>query len=164
MVRFDYPGRQLEISRKALLLDTNVLIDAFGSGDSDAAVAAKLLIDESDFQLLVPSMVLVEAWGMLARDGWERAWEMIAWVVNPGSNVLVLERRGDLRAELPVQRVLHLDHVDAAIAVLATEVTRSCQFSPPLSVATRDFRHFTRVVAAEGVELQLFDYTQLDWG
>jgi predicted nucleic acid-binding protein len=163
MAKFSYPARQLEISRKALLLDTNVLIDAFGPEDSDAAVAARLLIHESDFQLLVPSMVLVEAWGILVRDGWERAWGMIVWVASPGSNVLVLERRGDLRAELPVQSGLHLDHVDAAIAVLATEVTRSCQFSPPLSVATRDFRDFTRVVADEGIELQLLDYTQLGW-
>jgi predicted nucleic acid-binding protein len=163
MVEFPYPAKTLTLSRRLIMLDTNVLIDAFGADQTDAGIAAKMLLEESDYQLLLPAVVIVEAWGLLARDSWSRAWKMVAWAADPGTQVIILERRGEVRAELPLQGSLTLDHVDAAIAILATEVTRECRLTPPLEVATRDFRDFSRVAAADDIELRLLDYTQVDW-
>jgi len=155
------PHQSVDIARNAILLDTNVLVDAFWHGTCDHKPAARYLLEEADFQLLVPAAVVVEAWGVLERKcGWESGWEMIRWVAEEGYRVAVLCRRDGIDAELSIQHRLSLDHVDAHLAILATILTRACNLEPPIPVATRDFRDFTKVMASEDVRLTLHDYTQ----
>jgi predicted nucleic acid-binding protein len=58
----------LDIPFNAMLLDTNVLVAAFfDEKDSDESLAANYILSEHSSLLLVPSMVVVEAWGSLQR-------------------------------------------------------------------------------------------------
>jgi len=56
----------LDIARNAILLDTNVLVEAFSEQDNSARQEyAEYFFDQLERPLLVPTVVLVEAWGVL---------------------------------------------------------------------------------------------------
>jgi hypothetical protein len=118
-----------------------------------------------DFQLLVPSVVVVEAWGMLVgsrkvRQGGEA---LLAWLNTPGT-ALVLPRHEEPLfgvAEL-TSRVSRLDCVDAMIAELADDITRQCTLNPPLHVGTFDTTDYLRIKAFRDLQLTIYDAASLE--
>jgi hypothetical protein len=154
-----------EVHRDAILLDTNVLIDAFGETMGDDHLAASLLLFESGRQLLVPIAIVIEAWGFLvgANKNWDAGIEMLTWLLTPGTKVIILPQSNQIESEFGLMKALRVDLVDAMIARLATAISRECRLTPRLPVATKDLSDFVRVFKADDIEITLLDYRSLDF-
>src|SRR5689334_18688882 len=100
----DYRVEHLhDVRRNAMLLDTGVLVQAFG-GSSDAE-EVRYYLEEMDIQWLVPVCSIVEAWGQIVgskKDRLPLGVLMIRWLMTPGKAV-ILAQRGE-----PIDDVLDL--------------------------------------------------------
>src|SRR4051794_20270653 len=85
-------GHGIEINRAVTMIDANVLIAAFSPGEGRRHSDAIGFIENPGYwdiaQWLVPTVVVVEAWGMLTKQGDQRAGlEMLRWLEDPGNPV-----------------------------------------------------------------------------
>ena len=150
----------VDIARDALLLDTNVLVAAFNPSEDDGNKDnAKYILDEHEQQLLVPTVVVVEAWGFLVgrSRNWSAGFEMFTWLNSPGRATIVPANQNELDKTQRLMSALSLDCVDAMLAELATNITQSCGLTPPLTIATFDTRDFLKMTKNYGLELAIFD-------
>lgn len=150
----------LNVARNAMLLDSNVLFAAFyPQEDSGRRDYARFILEEYDRPLLVPSVVVVESWGMLvgSRGSFPAGLELLAWLNSPGRAIIVPPPRAAVQGTEQLIRALHVDCVDAMLAELATHITDRCDLRPALPIATFDTRDFTRLAQAPGLRLSVFD-------
>jgi predicted nucleic acid-binding protein len=154
---YSIAGFTLDISREAILLDTNVLVTAFQSGQSDHE-EMRFFLDETDRQLLVATSVVVESWGMLSGSFGNRAaaTEMIAWVNTPGRALLIPDRDEDLIGVAELIESLRIDCVDSIVLGLAKDITTRCGLNPSLAVASAD-RDFRAALYSGQFSLRLYD-------
>jgi hypothetical protein len=162
------PQQRFEINREATMLDSGVLIAAFSVSARDSIVAdnAKFFLDNpqelgASDQWLVPSAVLVEAWGFIrGRDRDQPgALNMLAWVVSEADVLRCSASPSEIESLANEYRV---DVVDAYVFWLAGAVNEQCGLAPPLRVATLDTADFTRLWAAGNVGLRIFDIEHLE--
>jgi predicted nucleic acid-binding protein len=147
-----------------MLLDTNVLAARFHGGDAHHEDTT-VFLDEWDFQWLVPSFVVVEAWGLVVgswknRDG-GRA--LLSWLNTPGKAV-ILPRHDEplLGVEELIGRIHRLDCVDAMLAELADDITTKCALTPNLRIATFDAVDYYSIKAQRNLKLTVYDVRSLE--
>jgi predicted nucleic acid-binding protein len=153
---------QVEVARTAVVLDTNVLVGAFCPDDQHHEYCR--LIFDMDDQFLVPIPVLVEAWGMLVGKlrRWDYGTNLLNWIVNPGSNVVVLHDPKEVQEIDSLIREVHVDCVDALLAYLAHSLSEKCRLKPPIRVATLDTSDLLKCRIARTLRLILVDLRTLD--
>jgi len=157
----------LDIARNAILLDTNVLVEAFSAQDNfERQEYADLFLGQIKGPLLVPSVVLVEAWGLLvgSRKMRPAGLDLLTWVERPGRAIIVPPHRADVQRTQQIARSWSVDCVDAMLVELATDITDRCGLSPSLPIATYDTRDFTRMSLIKGeLRFRVFDMNSPDF-
>lgn len=141
----------IDINRKAVLVDTNILVYSFYEKQHEAHDYASYLLDEDPRvpQILIPAVVIVESWGLIVGKGrdWAAGLELLSWLNTPGRKSTILPQKNSLENEhsLIEARSWHkLDYVDAVICNLANEISITCDLNPPLFVASED-QDFKRI-------------------
>jgi predicted nucleic acid-binding protein len=167
-------GLKIELSRAAVMLDTNVLVAAFSPAEGSRHGDAIGLLENPEMyhvkQWLVPSVVVVEAWGMLRRDkGSDAALQMLRWLNDPGNPVVFCRYAVDQFQQDGKQTVASIvdsekvDIVDAILMAVGEEVSAQCDLTPPLAIATFDYRDFPRLRRSLGARVRIFDMRILDY-
>jgi predicted nucleic acid-binding protein len=155
----------LDIARNALLLDTNVLIAAFLSGeDASRQEYARYVLDDFERPLLVPSAVIIEAWGFIVggRGDASAGYDLLTWLNSPGRATIVPTHRSDVQETQRLIGALAVDCVDAMLAELATNISERLELKPALPIATFDTRDFGRMTRKLGLRLSIFDMRSFD--
>lgn len=156
----------LDIARNAMLIDTNVLIAAFCPDEDPGRqeLAQYMLHQQDERPLLVPSAVVVEAWGLLvgSRRHHSAGLELLLWLNSPNRATIVPPHPLDVQVTHALVAGLHIDCVDAMLAELATHITVCCELQPALRIATFDTRDFTRMLAAQELRFTVFDMRSWD--
>lgn len=166
-------GATLDVSNGAMLIDTNVLVAAFspreGNRHSDALGLIENPASFSVPQWLVPLSVVVEAWGMLTRNGNKAGgYDMLAWLNDPGNPVIFCRYAIETpQRDPPISLVAvvekhHVDVVDALLIAVAEEISVQCDMRPGIRVATFDTRDFPRLRRVLGTRIRIFDMNSLD--
>jgi predicted nucleic acid-binding protein len=147
-----------EISRGAVILDTNVLVNGFKPGERYHEPARRFL-DEFDNDLVVPVAVLVETWGLLVgRDKDRRtAMSVLEWVNTPGKAMLLPQQVDEAVALQDLVSEVQVDIVDALVYQLATDLSRQFVGGSSIRVATYDTSDFWKCIKALGVRIEILD-------
>lgn len=145
-----------QISRQAVLLDTNVLYAAFCSND-ERHEAATLFLEIFTDPMVVPVPVLVEYWGLVVgRDKRpDLGLALLDWVQNPGNASLLPgdpELVGRCRSFC---RRLSIDLVDAFLVSIADRLSVLHQIKPAIRIATFDNRDFYKCLGWQRHRLQM---------
>lgn len=150
--------QRIEITRQALILDTNVLVQAFDP-DEEHHEDARYFLDEYPYQWLVSVAVVVETWGFLVgkNKNWQAGYRFMAWLNTPGKALVIIPQSGDLTSERSLIEALHLDCVDAIIGSLANDISISCDLASSIPVATYDTRDFYRLRVQGNLRLNIYD-------
>lgn len=122
------------------------------------------MLDESDFQLLIPVAVLVEAWGLLVGRSkrWDRGVNLLDWIADPGHDAQLLYHGESITALHGLVAEVRVDCVDAILAYLAHELSNRCDLRPPIRIATFDTGDFVRCRAARQLDLTILDMKSFD--
>ncbi len=162
MPTFELARQRLDISRDAILLDTNVLVGAFLPGDQNHDVC-QLIFDMPE-QLLVPLSVVVESWGLLvgSRKRLDCGLQLLAWLANPGTDAYVIHHADEIDSVRVLVGEVNVDCVDALLAYMANTVTEQCELSPPLRIATFDTADFIKCMRTGRFKLKLLDMNTLE--
>lgn len=155
----------LEVVSNALLIDTNVLVAAFSpKEDSGRREYAQFILNDAGLPLLVPSVVVVEAWGLIV--GSHRAWpagiDLLRWLSNPGAVTIVPPHRAELHRTRQLIDGLCIDCVDAMIAELAVDIAMNCNLSDSPRIATFDASDYQKISQKHGLRLHILDMRSLD--
>ena len=137
------PGKEYDVRRDSMLLDSNVLIAAFSPTEIVRHETARLLLEE-DCPFLVPVPVVVEAWGLLARGkaASQPAGELVDWLASSGAATIISEDMEPFYDLIEVMKRRRIDLVDSAVLRLALKITKECKLTPPIKIATFDTRDF----------------------
>lgn len=161
MRTFTVPHASLQINRGGCLIDSNLLIAAFGGpSEEDEYPAAWIKLNEFLVHIYVLDAVIVESWGVLVgRDGNRQGGlEMLQWLSSSGNAVVVPSRETNYAAAtLLVRTVDQLDLVDALLLVAASRITRTLEIGDPFKIATYDTGDFLAAYDIEKVEYSLID-------
>jgi predicted nucleic acid-binding protein len=147
-----------EISRGAVVLDTNVLVHGF-KPDEKYHESARLFLDEFDNDFVVPVAVLIETWGMLVGKNKDHraGMNVLRWVNTPGRAVLLPQQVDRANAIESLISQVHVDVVDALVYQLATDISKQMSGGPSIRVATYDTADFWKCVNAHGVKIDILD-------
>lgn len=154
----------IDLSRGALLLDTNVLVAAFWTDDPKHQNASEFVFEFWEGELLIPFPVVVETWGMLvgSRKRWDAGFNLLTWLNSPGKAVVLPQHiNHSIQVHDIVQR-MRVDCVDALLMYLADEVTQQCTFKPPIKIATYDMSDFVRCSSARNLRISLLNPDTLE--
>jgi predicted nucleic acid-binding protein len=162
MPLFTVPEIVLDLHRRAVMLDTNVVYGAFSLRDQRHHDCLAYL--ELEEQYLLPVPVIIETWGMLVgRDrNWDAGFEFLDWLRNPSSGAIIVNHVNDFGRIHDLARSARVDCVDATILFLADEITRRCGYVPGLRVATFDTADFLRSLSVLGFKITLVDLNSLE--
>lgn len=155
----------LSVPRDAMLVDTGVLVAAFDPReDAGRQEYARFVLDDYGRPLLVPSVVVVEAWGMLvgSRGARSAGLELLTWLNRPGRATIVPPYRAEVLATQDLIERLLIDIVDALLVELATSITERCALRPALPIATFDTRDFLGMLGKHGLRLSIYDMHTLE--
>lgn len=152
------PGWEGDVRRNSVLLDTNVLVAGFMEDDAYHE-QARLFLDEAEDDLLVPVVVLVEAWGLIVgkRKRPDVGHQMIQWVNTPGRATVLpqpIDEFVDLQTLLESTRV---DCVDGIVFKLALTLAAQLKTVPSVRVATYDASDFYRCMHRSGVTIDILN-------
>lgn len=150
-------GSSFDVSRRGVLVDTNVVVAAFSPGERFHE-RARFLLMEANERLYLPASVLAESWGMLAGSKGRRdhAVEMLAWLLED-MNVLLVPDEALVDAVTETVNRCHVDVVDSLVSLLAARISRSCSLRPPLRVATMDTGDYWRCRDAHDGDFDVWD-------
>jgi|GEM_PF-3253828 len=156
---------QLDVSREAALIDTNVLFAAFCPHDQRNESAREFLFDVWEDELLLPTPVLIETWGMLVgkNKDWENGIRLLNWITNPGTAVTLLPQHTEHSKRIrDIIAKMRIDCVDATLIYLADEFTAQCAFAPPIRIVTYDTSDFLRCIPIYKLRARIFDPDTLE--
>ena len=129
-----------EISRQFALLDTNVLVHRFAERESHHSDMVDMF-SMSSYQWIISFAVVQEAWSMiLSRGGKQAAAEYYTWLLNPGSNLVLVPINDYLLGNLEVYNRFGVDCVDGALLKLAEDIGKKCNLK--CIIATYDSKDF----------------------
>jgi len=164
MASFGVSNPRWEISRRAVVIDSNVLIAAFRERDQWHDVASAFLDEpelyqDSPDQLVVPSAVVVESWGFLVgRDRRpDLGYRLLDWLTTPGRALILPEWDRLLQMGHDLCRTAQIDVVDGVLFSLAHLITDELGLASPLRVATLDTRDYTKCTRRFGLRVRLLD-------
>lgn len=160
MPSYDIGLKTFEISRAAIITDTNLFVEAF-LPDSPDYEWANFFLDESTEQWLIPISVIIEVWGQLvgSNGNWVAGLNFLAWLNTPGKELLIIGHDGEITDEREVIERLQVDCVDSMILTLASKIYHQCGLEEPLRVATSDLRDFLRL-GGQGIPFRLYDWRE----
>lgn len=160
MPSYEIGPRTFEISREAIITDSNLFVEAFIPGSPNYEWANYFLEETTD-QWLIPISVVVETWGQLVGSyrNWVAGSNFLAWLNTPGKELLIIGHDGEIVDEREIMERLRVDCVDAMILNLATRLFHNCRLEKPLRVATSDLRDFSRL-GGQGIRFQLYDWRE----
>jgi hypothetical protein len=160
--RYEIGSKTFDISRAAVIADSNLFIEAFMSGAPRHA-EARYFLDEFDDQWLIPIGVIVETWGFMVGKGgdWLAGYNFLGWLNTPGKDLIIIGHDGEMAEERVFIEGLRLDCVDAMIVNLATNIFNRCALEQPLPVATFDTRDFFRLGGRKDIRLRVYDLNEL---
>lgn len=152
-----------EVSRRAIILDTCVLVAAFDPRDQRYD-DANTFLDLVEDQLIVPLSVIVETWGMLVGRGkrWDSGIRFLSWLGDPTKVTLILHDVESFDAIRDMVNISRIDFVDAAAMKLGHGITERCNFRPPIRIATYDTGDFLRCISSFRVKITLLNPNTLD--
>jgi predicted nucleic acid-binding protein len=155
---------EIEISRRAVFLDTNVLVAAFHPNDQRHDYANAFLEMMVEEQLIVPMAVIIETWGMLvgSRKRWDCGVQFLTWLNNPGNATLMPQHTEHFGRVHEITQSMHIDCVDAILMYLANEISEQCNLNPPIRIATFDTSDFVRCIYTRHFHITLFDLNTLE--
>jgi hypothetical protein len=159
MPQYEVKACQFDISRQAMIVDTNVLVTAFHKDDPQYGYA-RYFLDEEPYQWLIAAAVVVETWGYLvgSRKDWQGGYEFLAWLNTPGKATLILPQKGEFMQEQALVTALQIDCVDAIIGRLAHEITIQCSLQNALPVATYDTKDYWKLkVYDKNLRINIYD-------
>ena len=144
MPNFNVDGKTFEIHRNSVILDTNVLVHRYVPTEKYHGDMVDLF-DVSSRQWIVSYAVMQEVWGMINSKVEKTLAAAIArdfhqWLINPGSNVVLIPVADGLIAEIDFYSKLKVDCVDGIIYQLAIKIGDQCSIRP--LIATYDTRDF----------------------
>jgi len=142
-----------------MILDTNVLIARFDNSEP-LSEQIEMFLDAQDFQWLVPSIVVVESWGILVgklrRRKAGRA--LLTWLNTPGKATILPRHDEPLIGVADiVSKSVTVDCVDAMLAELADDMTKQCSLSPPMRIGTFDVGDYYTIRTQRGLRLTVYD-------
>ena len=150
----------VDLYHEATILDTNVICACFDKNDPYHDSASEYVeILASEGTIIVPVVVLVEAWGMLVgKDGnWRSGFALLNWLSNPGGPTLLLNDTEQFDEIRKVMMDLHVDCVDSFLYHLAHQISYRCKFKPPIRVATYDTRDVYKFMGIGTMRFRVFD-------
>jgi hypothetical protein len=102
---------------------------------------------------------LIEAWNFLVGREKRRdlAIYMMNWVLTPGNVILVGDALEPVQTAHDYTQKHHIDIADAALLDLADRISRECDISPAVHVATYDVRDFLRLFGSPGLRFNVYD-------
>jgi predicted nucleic acid-binding protein len=158
MPLYAVPAHESEIRRDAVIVDTNVLVAAFCPDDQNHEDARRF-VDEWPELFVVPIAVLIETWGMIvgSRKYWPGALELLLWIVTPGKAELLPQAATRFAQTSSMVSSTHVDCVDVLISHLADDISRQCEFAPPIRVATYDTKDLLMCRERKGLHLTILD-------
>ncbi|MEM9088560.1 MAG: PIN domain-containing protein [Cyanobacteria bacterium P01_F01_bin.53] len=148
MPQYTQEAFSLEINRRAVIIDTNVLVDGFCQDDAGHYEYVRYFLNDSEVpQFLIPTAVIVESWGFIVgkSKNWKAGRELLAWVNTPGKGVSVIPQLDNFSDASELSKELanyKIDYVDSVIYTLANKISTLCDLNPPIAVATYDTRDF----------------------
>jgi len=159
----------IEITRRAVIFDTNVLVARFSPDDihhDDAIVLLEDMLFECNYtQFLVPIAVVVETWGFLvgSRKNLESGFDLLSWLVQPGKAPTLIPHNPELvfRSATLTQE-MRIDVVDALLVELATELSSHCELNPPITILSYDRTDYLKCKRREDVRYILLDPDTLE--
>jgi predicted nucleic acid-binding protein len=162
MPDFRIAEKVIDISRNAMLVDTNVLVAAFWPGETPGRRDnAQFVLNEYDRPLLIPSAVIVEAWGMIVGAKRGSGDALLTWLNLPGRATIVPTYKQDVIEPHRLVTGYGIDAVDAMLVELATEMSDQCSLTPWMKIATFDTRDFLRLFGRPGLRMSLFNMLEL---
>ena len=153
-----------EVGSHAMIVDTNVLVAAFLTNDENHNDAYTFLFELAD-QVIIPSAVLVETWGMLvgSKRRPDLGLALLEWIDNPGNGVVLVPSHGDSFSDVrELADTYRIDCVDAILVGLALEISTKCRQGRPVKIATFDTRDFLRVARSKSTIFNVFDLKTFD--
>lgn len=161
MPSFEIGSKTFEISRVAVITDSNLFVEAFVPGSPNYDWA-NYFLDESEEQWLIPISVVVETWGQIvgSKGNWHAGLNFLAWLNTPGKDLLIIGHDGEIGEERDAIVGLRIDCVDAMILTLAARIFQQCQLETPLRIATTDLRDFLRL-GGQGIPFHLYDWREI---
>jgi hypothetical protein len=161
MPNFEIASKIFTINRSAVIIDTNIMVNAFwrGSKKKDETI---YFLDEWQHQWIIPIGVVVESWGFIVgkeRD-WEGGFNLLIWLNTPGKNLLIIGHNGEIIEEQTVIELHKVDCVDSMILTLAKKLTEDCGLEKPIPIATWDTRDFLRLVGQGDLRFRLYDLNE----
>jgi predicted nucleic acid-binding protein len=164
MALYQISAFEAEISRKAVLLDTNVLCAAFNPSDSRHE-DAKAFLDLWEDPFFVSMEVVVEAWGLLVGSRKRRveALELMLWLNNPG-NVSLLPQQPQFMGEAyNLMNAVGVDCVDALLSRLAHDISTRSFGGAGMAIATYDVPHMVNCRSKQGLRVKILDLRSGDY-
>jgi predicted nucleic acid-binding protein len=156
----------LDFSRRAIILDTNILVAAFNPRDQKHD-DAKAFLDMIEDPIIVPVSVVIEAWGVLVGGSrsssiWRYGFELLAWVTNPGYATLILQNIDSFNHIQEIMKTMHVDCVDACIMRLGHEMSDQCNLKPSIRIATYDTADFLKCIKPFKLRIVIHNPNTLD--
>lgn len=158
------PPFDVDLSRRAVLIDTNVLVAAFWPDDPLYEDTRTFLFEVVEGQLIVPMSVVVETWGMLVGSNkcWDEGIELLTWLNEPGNVTLIPQHVEHSISVKNMVSSVHIDCVDASLMYLADEVSEQCDLKPPILIATYDTADFVRCLVSHKLRFGVYFPDTLD--
>ena len=124
MPAYRQPLFETEMSRRAVLLDTNVLVAAFWPPD-ERHKDARAFLDMMEDEVIVPMAVITESWGWLvgSRRSWGDGLQLLTWLNNPGNTILIPQNVENFSHVREITHSMHIDWVDAILSCSANDVS-----------------------------------------
>ena len=149
MPKYQIDGQEIDIRLGALLLDTGILVAKIDKSDSLHDRVAEYLESEArEKQLVIPVVVVIEAWGkMVGGRRFNLGLQLLEWISDPGSDIVLIPQRGEEfpRVHEAMKSQAPVDCVDLLVSRLAADLGRRCNINPCISVVTCDTRDFFRL-------------------
>ena len=155
---------EADVGLDATIIDTNVIVAKFFEADQNHS-DARYYPDELVEQIIIPSAVLVESWGMLvgSRKRMDLGLRLLSWIQDPGNNVVLVPSHGDNFDNMcHVVGQLRVDCVDSILIALASEISAKCRSGRSVRIATFDTRDFLRASRTRLGNFELLDLTTLE--
>ena len=161
MPDFEIGATTFDISRDAVILDSNLLIEAFLT-NSPRKTESLYFLEQFPHQWVIPIGVVVETWGFIVgkNDDWIGGGNFLSWINTPSTNIVVIGHDGVLVDERNFIDSLQIDCVDSMIVTLATRIFHTCNFGSPVPIATWDTRDFYRLGGRQDIRIQVYDLNE----
>jgi hypothetical protein len=131
---------ELGVNRRAVMVDTGPIVALFAPSDAWEVYASNFFEEYRSRPLLVPTCVVVEAWGCIVAGKNSRiefGLKMLQWVLSGGVTVIRVDERL-LRPSEELCSRLKIDPVDTILVSVADAITTGCELDEPLPIATMD--------------------------